>query len=850
MTLRVQVRRLLESRPLARGQKLAARTAQHAYAAMRAPRVTRLRSALVRRMGVERYGVWYALAFGMTGITLGVVAFDHLIGWFPNPGLLYLLTIAYITFRWGWRYGIVATGVQMFCAFLLFYPPLLSTRGMRLDDLLYMLTMAGASAAIISLIESAKRGRSLASREAGRYAVLTHLGEALAGATDETDALGLVTRAVATCTSSDFAAVALAGLDDDAPEHARGILYLAPRDCSTLAECLASGAAAPIHRCGPLAPLYSGKPVFLPQLGRSDELADDPTSDTDTVALGALDGSRSIIAVPLIDHEGKLRGGIALGHREPSHYTEDDLALLTGLGRLSLITAEHNHLLQTAQARAQELNVIFEHVGDAISLLDAQGQTVRENRAARRLRLRLTQGVWPSEDDDARQAGARERDVLHGMPFALMDPDGVAREYEVRRATLVATDASLANAPTPAIAGAVVVYRDVTETRRLIEERRARTEAETRRALLQRVVDQVPAGVYLVRGPEGKLALGNAVAMRMFGAAWPVGMTVGEFIQKSGLRILSHDGVFIRPENLATTRTLATGRPVLNAQAVMRQPNGDTIAILVNTVALEGAALGESDGVIDPHERAALVVMQDVSALKEVERLKDDFIAVAAHELKNPVMEIKGNVDTLLLQSARGKGQSLDPWQREALDGVERGMSRLVHLTNDLLDVSRIQAGLLELRQEPHDLVSLVRRVVKSAQAISPRHTIKFCAPQPHVVAEVDERRVEQVISNLISNAIKYSPDADCVLVTVEAGAAEACVRVTDRGIGIPRDQQPLVFQRFARADNARDRHIEGNGLGLYLSRELVERHGGRIWFESTPGAGTTFFVALPLSVS
>ncbi|HKV84363.1 MAG TPA: ATP-binding protein, partial [Ktedonobacterales bacterium] len=659
-------------------------------------------------------------------------------------------------------------------------------------------------------------------------------------------------------TASGFAALVVTlPAPNDAGPGADQTLYLAPLDHTHAKDAPATHLNR-IARDGPLARLYLGKPARIGDLTAGAALGSESGSGPrpDAYRLGALDGARSVIAVPVLDRDGRTHGGIALGHHSAHFFSDDDVALLTSLGHLATMTIENEQLLRVAQERAQELDIIFEHVGDAISLLDARGNTKRENRAARQLRQAMMFGAWPDEDDDEANddpAAVRTRDIVRATPVALMDRQGAAREYEARHVTLVApsprplSGGERTEART-VITGAVVVHHDVTETRRLIEERQAREEADTRRTLLQSVVDQVPAGVFLVRGPDARMVLANAVVQRMFGADWPVGMPLATFFEQSGMRVQRHDGSMVNYSDLATLRTLVEGEPARHVQMLLRQAGGATLSVLLNAVPLDGATLGEPAGTLDPTERAAIVVLQDVSALKEVERLKDDFIAIAAHELKSPVAEIKGNVDTLLLQTARGNGQALDVWQREAMEAVVRGSSRLAQLTNDLLDVSRIQAGLLELRQEPHDLVALTRRVVKSLQANTRDHTIVFQPPEGYLVAAIDARRIEQMLANLIGNAIKYSPDADHVEVRLCAcGADEALLDVADHGIGIPQEQQSVLFGRFARANNARERRIEGNGLGLYLSREVVRGHNGRIWFDSAPGQGTTFHVTLPL---
>jgi signal transduction histidine kinase len=202
-----------------------------------------------------------------------------------------------------------------------------------------------------------------------------------------------------------------------------------------------------------------------------------------------------------------------------------------------------------------------------------------------------------------------------------------------------------------------------------------------------------------------------------------------------------------------------------------------------------------------------------------------------------------------LHQTARGKGAKLAIWQREALEEIDTATSRLDKLTEDLLDVTRLQAGRLVLSRTPTDLVALTRHVMTQRQMTTKQHTFSLDTEHPSLVVEVDRERIEQVLTNVISNAIKYSPQGGPIELTIreEAEPHAALVSIRDRGIGIPALQQAHIFGRFVRAENARASEITGTGLGLFLSRELIERHGGRLWFESTEGAGTKFFMALPL---
>lgn len=410
--------------------------------------------------------------------------------------------------------------------------------------------------------------------------------------------------------------------------------------------------------------------------------------------------------------------------------------------------------------------------------------------------------------------------------------------------------------------GALVIEWDT-----VLTERRIYAEAESRRALLQTVIDEMPSGVYLVRGPDARLVLANHAAEEVWGASWRPGQTMGEFLRATGVRIFTPDGHELTDDELGTTQTVHTGHAIRHHEEIIHRPDGTTQAILFNAVPLDPRILGWAHPVAnntsktqDPWERGALVVLQDVSALKEAERLKDEFIAIAAHELRTPMTAIRGYATMLLRQSQRQQSSadtstsdSAD-LQREALETIDQATSRLAELTDDLFDVARLQAGRLDLRFEPQDLVALVRRVIKRAQITSQQHQIELRDAPDMLVVDIDPHRFEQVLGNLLSNAIKYTLDGGPIELTVHEvtdanGDPSALLTISDHGIGIPTDQQSRIFTRFSRAANAQERGITGTGLGLYISRELVERHNGRIWFESKEGVGTTFFISLPVHV-
>ena len=224
---------------------------------------------------------------------------------------------------------------------------------------------------------------------------------------------------------------------------------------------------------------------------------------------------------------------------------------------------------------------------------------------------------------------------------------------------------------------------------------------------------------------------------------------------------------------------------------------------------------------------------------------RDRFISVATHELKTPVSVLKGFAQTL-----RRLGKSDPALTERALTSIERQAERLAALANELLDVTRLQAGRMETRPERLNLVSLVQEVAQRfelqlAGQERPRLVVESKAPE--IWGLWDASYLDQVLTNLMSNALKYSPKAGEVKIAVWREDGKARLAVEDHGIGIPREQQQRVFEPFFRAENARAAGIEGVGLGLHLSREIAERMGGHLWFESQEGQGSTFYLELPL---
>ncbi len=243
-------------------------------------------------------------------------------------------------------------------------------------------------------------------------------------------------------------------------------------------------------------------------------------------------------------------------------------------------------------------------------------------------------------------------------------------------------------------------------------------------------------------------------------------------------------------------------------------------------------------------------------ALAQANRRMDEFLAIASHEIKTPLTAIKANAQLLARRlnssTERVEHAELVAMARQLLDRVERQSGRLQRLVQDLLDSSRGSSGELELRTGPCDLAELVRGAVREQMDIAPGREIALDAPpddvQVPVVADAD--RIRQVVFNVLSNALKYSPEECLVRVALRVEGGEARVAVRDQGPGLPPWEHERVWERFYRARGVQVQSGSGVGLGLglYISRTIVERHGGRVGVESSPGAGSTFWFTLPVA--
>jgi len=271
--------------------------------------------------------------------------------------------------------------------------------------------------------------------------------------------------------------------------------------------------------------------------------------------------------------------------------------------------------------------------------------------------------------------------------------------------------------------------------------------------------------------------------------------------------------------------------PAYVKEAILRKDGRSVI------VAHSAAPLYGRDGEV----MGAVSVLRDISKEEELSRLKSEFISMVSHELRSPLANINASAD-LMLQTDLD-----DALKREMLEIICSQSTLLAEFVEDILDAARLEEGKLQLHLEPVALLPLIKGLVDSFRARTSKHRFEVLALERLPLVLADESKVEVILGNLLENAIGYSPQGGTITVQAREQAGEGVVvTVADEGIGIPPEHQERLFQRFYRVDASDAREVYGHGLGLYITRKLVEAQGGRIWLESEVGKGSRFSFTLP----
>ena len=359
-----------------------------------------------------------------------------------------------------------------------------------------------------------------------------------------------------------------------------------------------------------------------------------------------------------------------------------------------------------------------------------------------------------------------------------------------------------------------------------------RVKAERDHRRLQATIETVPVGLVIVDAASGRIVLQNKTAGFLAGSE-PEDAAAREAYW-GAFRAATRDGAPVSVREWGAGRLLQ-GQEIVGEELVVTHPDGRAIPIL-----LSAAPLREDDGRIS----GGVVAFQDITNLHEVDRLKSEFVSTVSHELRTPLTSIRGALQ-LLVNEGASAGAERAMLLHVALTNTER----LVRIINDILDISKIEAGKLELHTRPHAVAEVVKLSLQNVEPIAHGSNVSLVTHiedrAPDV--EVDLDRTIQVIVNLLSNALKVAPpQSEVTLSAQRAGDGFVAFSVTDRGKGIPPEKIGLLFQKFQQLDGASTRRARGTGLGLAIVKALVEMQGGRVSVESTVGLGTTFTVAIP----
>jgi len=241
----------------------------------------------------------------------------------------------------------------------------------------------------------------------------------------------------------------------------------------------------------------------------------------------------------------------------------------------------------------------------------------------------------------------------------------------------------------------------------------------------------------------------------------------------------------------------------------------------------------------------AILVFHDITELRRLEQIRQDFVANVSHELRTPISSIKGYAETLLEGALEDKDNA-----KEFISIIYQDSNRLANLINDLLDLSKIESGKMKMSFVPLDTVSLIKRAVTviENQAKAKSIALKLDIPSGLPKVKADETRISQVMINLLDNAIKYTLENGSVIISANVINNTLQIDIVDTGIGISEKDLPRIFERFYRVDKARSRELGGTGLGLSIVKHIVSAHGGQVWVKSEPGLGSTFTFTIPLA--
>ena len=532
---------------------------------------------------------------------------------------------------------------------------------------------------------------------------------------------------------------------------------------------------------------------------------------------------------------------------------------------------ERRHLLEQFQTEQAKLNTVFENAPEGIIVTDEAGRIVLANPVACHI---LDRPIPYGEDYESHSVFELYHPIgtlwpARDLPLVRSALDGeVHGNVELilhlprdRRRIILANTAPILDRQGQ-INGAIAVFQDITSIREIEHERQhllrlvqdyfkdlqvANADLESQRAQLEAILQHLPAGVLIAEAPLGRMILGNAQVEKIFRQPFIPALSIEHY---GDYPFFHPDGRPYDPAEYPLARSIQAGDTVTDEEIDFLRGDGMLGTLRFNSIPIrnrEGriaAAVGTFHDVTEDN-RLREELRRRADELSRVNSSKDEFLAMLAHELRNPLSPILSALHILHARGADG-----DPSQKRSLEMIERQTQHMARLVEDLLDVSRISSGKIELRKEPLDLATIVRQSVESSNPLieNRQHTLTVSLPQEPVCIDADPARIEQIISNLLNNAAKYTPCGGHL--HLHAGLKEAWIeiRVSDNGMGLAPDMLTHIFELFSQVEHSLDRSQGGLGIGLTLVRRLAELHGGSAEaFSRGLGKGSEFVVRLPV---
>ena len=383
----------------------------------------------------------------------------------------------------------------------------------------------------------------------------------------------------------------------------------------------------------------------------------------------------------------------------------------------------------------------------------------------------------------------------------------------------------------------------------ITERKKAEIKLQKSEARFRALFDWGPIAMYAC-DINGIIQEYNHGAVKIWGSTPQLGDTDEKF--RGSFKTFLPDGTFVPYARSAMTQVLRSQSAEMHdMEVILERPDASRITVVVNVVPLkddQGQVTGAITCFYDVTERSRLErkTLEQTSALADLDRRKDEFLAMLSHELRNPLAPISNAVRMLRLQ------KNEDPVQLQARMVIERQVGQLNHLIDELLEISRITTGRVQLRKVQIAISGIVDRAVETTQPMMTqrRHELHVSLPPEPIWLHADVARLEQVLVNLLTNAAKYTDEGGCIALNVWQEDGRVVLSVKDNGIGITSKLLPHIFDLFTQADRSLDRSQGGLGIGLCLVKRLVELHGGSVTAQSVLGRGSDFVVRLPVSAA